>query len=49
MKLLVELEYNADGYDSEEDELESFKSIEEMVDSTGVTLRIIKIERLEDE
>ena len=48
MRLLVELEYSADGYDSEEDELESFKSIEEQIDSAAVTLTIIKVERLED-
>ena len=48
MRLLVELEFSADGYETEEEELNSFKCIEELVDSAGITLSIIKVERLED-
>lgn len=48
MKLLVELEWFADGYDSEQEQLDAFNYIEEQVNSAGVTLRILKVEKVID-
>lgn len=48
MKLLVELEWDVDGYDSEQEELDAFNRIEEMVDSPSVTLRILSVKKVID-